>query len=668
MGLRDVVARFFRADDGSADGTEAGAGAGVGATLTADGRTWTDDVVAATADVDATAVVRAEVADGVVDSTTAVASEGTSAGATSGTGRASPPRRFADEAAAFVEAWRGREGCQAPGLDFTPASLRRLDALVGEQWDEQRFRAVDAEREATAEAGGGRGGGRPPVRGGDVVDADGDRLADRCIALQLGSYVGETLVRSYEGTGWVEHDALGWVVAVDGPDASLVATVFRDAGQRLRGSSTVVAAHDGVVRQTGVGDPLDPVDTTVAAAINVPGESVTPEDLTAMAEHLRADYPWYDLSYTVETLGELDELVRGELSDRASLGDADDAELSERVRKLGAYFGETLVREADGTWGREGTEWRVDVDGDRIDVFRAALTSMDGGTTFTQVARRVLATNGLPEPAAAAAGTDGDVSGNSAAGRSRRDGDSPTSASERGRGVETAAVRTDRTSEPQGAEAASASEGDAAGSVTDDAASVARLDNRPTEPDAGPADEPTAVGDGWSSGTPADRAAADWFGGTDLADPQPEAGDPSRVPATPTDATAVDLSDAAAVEQWAAVLPDEFPAHELDGSLASVATVDALIEGPLPGADELAADDLADLTRAIGCYVGETVRTAHGGQWVCRDGDWSVVVPIADGEHREVDAFGAARRSLEAGEGRLAASTVDGVAAGADEP
>lgn len=110
-------------------------------------------------------------------------------------------------------------------LDYTPESLTRLDAFVDDQWDKDRFRAVEA--------------------GDEDVDA---RVLEGLVR-QLGCYYGEVLVRNLDGE-WVQHDAMGTAVEVSGEsDESVVSNVFHIAEDCLTEPSKFALSYDTVTDQ-----------------------------------------------------------------------------------------------------------------------------------------------------------------------------------------------------------------------------------------------------------------------------------------------------------------------------------------------------------------------------------------------------------------------------------
>lgn len=124
-----------------------------------------------------------------------------------------PPESFRVAAGEFVDYWDDYP------LDFTPASLRHLDSLVDTYY------------------------------GPDEVDSDPEALSG--VAVQLGSYLGETLVRAHDGA-W-QQGRLNWSVTLEGPDGEATVNVFGVAAGALaepaafHGTYAEVAGEIGLV-------------------------------------------------------------------------------------------------------------------------------------------------------------------------------------------------------------------------------------------------------------------------------------------------------------------------------------------------------------------------------------------------------------------------------------
>lgn len=124
-----------------------------------------------------------------------------------------PPESFRVAAEQVVDYWDDYP------LDFTPGSLRHLDSLVDTYY------------------------------GPDDVDSDPEALSG--VAVQFGSYFGETLVRSLDGD-W-QQGRLNWSVALTGPEGEATVNVFGVAAGALaepaafHGTYTEVANEIGLV-------------------------------------------------------------------------------------------------------------------------------------------------------------------------------------------------------------------------------------------------------------------------------------------------------------------------------------------------------------------------------------------------------------------------------------
>jgi hypothetical protein len=104
-------------------------------------------------------------------------------------------------------------------LDFTPASLRHLDSLVDTHY------------------------------GPDDVDTDPGTLSG--VAVQFGSYFGETLVRSHDGE-W-QQGRLNWSVALTGPEGEATVNVFGVAAGALAEPAAFHETYREVAEEIGLG-------------------------------------------------------------------------------------------------------------------------------------------------------------------------------------------------------------------------------------------------------------------------------------------------------------------------------------------------------------------------------------------------------------------------------
>jgi hypothetical protein len=153
-------------------------------------------------------------------------SQGAAAGSTdrsweSGTVRAD----HADTAVEFADFWGEHD------LDFSPASLSRLDDLVDAEWDDDRF----------AETTFGS-------------DASFDDRAFTSVVRELGGYFGEVLVRQLDGqwTDETDHEA---AVVVGGPDGQFAVPVFEVAITSLRKQAVFGRSYDALLEDLGRDGP-----------------------------------------------------------------------------------------------------------------------------------------------------------------------------------------------------------------------------------------------------------------------------------------------------------------------------------------------------------------------------------------------------------------------------
>ncbi|KOX95087.1 hypothetical protein AMS69_04320 [Haloarcula rubripromontorii] len=131
----------------------------------------------------------------------------------------------ADTAVEFAEFWGEHD------LDFSPASLSRLDDLVDTEWDDERF----------AETTFGS-------------DAEFDDRAFTSVVRELGGYFGEVLVRHLDGdwTDETDHEA---AVVVGGPDGQFAVPVFEVAITSLRKRAVFGRSYDALLDDLGRDGP-----------------------------------------------------------------------------------------------------------------------------------------------------------------------------------------------------------------------------------------------------------------------------------------------------------------------------------------------------------------------------------------------------------------------------
>jgi hypothetical protein len=311
-------------------------------------------------------------------------------------GEETPPKRVRTAAEDLVTVGEER----GHDLDFSPASLAGVDTLVSAVQSDDRDGDGD---------------------GDDDLNLDALGVAEREVAVtRLGCYVGETLVRSYDAAEWAETDD-GWTVVVDGPGDRLTVKVFDLAADFLDGNATVTDLSDALAEGAGVDAPrIVPADGDTdasALAVQTPGPDYDPDSFRSDADAFVDRYPRYGLDYTPESLDALDGVVFGELSAGDDLAGAySGTALSEMVRELGAYFGETLVVSLDGAWTHDG-EWTVDI-ADRsgtvgVAVFEAALAALQGDLAFGAVYDRLAGDieAGVEAEARAGVGAGGGIDG-----------------------------------------------------------------------------------------------------------------------------------------------------------------------------------------------------------------------------------------------------------------
>jgi cytochrome c5 len=199
-----------------------------------------------------------------------------------------PPRPAAEALAAQWPSYH---------LDFSPASLARLDAFV-----------------------------------------EGEVAADQreTLGFRLGAYLGEVFVRSYDAE-WVERDDEGWVVAMPGDGTTL--SIPSVIGDRLADEATFAAAHDGFLAGVGIDGPR-----VEAKSVTMDTDGRSDDDVGgrhwARARQLVEAWPRYRLDFSVESLVRLDELLAAEY----------DGQAAESTDAFAGYVGEVFRRHHDGEW------------------------------------------------------------------------------------------------------------------------------------------------------------------------------------------------------------------------------------------------------------------------------------------------------------------------------
>jgi len=399
--------------------------------------------------------------------------------------------------------------------------------------------------------------------------------------------------------------------------------------------------------------------------------------------------PKNDLDFAPTSLAHLDEFVDREWDEARfrNLDPDDDVSMDQLVFEgltiqLGSYFGELFVRTHDAaSWvDREGSGWVVVVDGPdaalEVTVFEVAQESLRGPATFEASYDAVVARTGIGSvdsaaatdehadagsvPSDAGSGSEDDPveddpgPHDDAAGSTGNDGKPTTdkfvaNATSSGTVGETevpdattgdhsgrpVANTTDLPDEQSASEPAASPDGRRRRGGGEPGGSA---EGPGEDPDSDPSHE-VATGKGSAGGGLDDRRST--TGGRDV--DRPGSG-PAGVDLPGRGATPAEF------EGWADVLAAEFPDRGLDGSPSSLDAVDELVASELPALASLDEDTRGDLVRAVGAYVGETLRTARDGTWLYRDGAWVVDVEI-DGDRSGVDPFGIARRALRGGGG-----------------
>jgi len=157
--------------------------------------------------------------DGTADSVGAATDSGDAAGDSAGpdpTAGDDLRATYAEAAEELVSFWTEYD------LDYTPDSLDRLDALVSEEWDDDRFDDADF--------------------GSD--DSFDDRVFTS-VSTELGSYFGEVLVRELDAE-WRDEATTDGVV-VEGADGPLAIPVFKVAGTSITQQPVFARSYDSLL-------------------------------------------------------------------------------------------------------------------------------------------------------------------------------------------------------------------------------------------------------------------------------------------------------------------------------------------------------------------------------------------------------------------------------------
>lgn len=269
---------------------------------------------------------------------------------------------FREAAGDLLEQWPGYD------LDYTPASLERLDRLVAAEFSGFDFSDV----------------------GLDETDDDSLFLTAR--AIEAGGYLAEVLRRTIGGE-WRDDDGIVFVVVGRDGEARIDPVAVADAVFRGEDSfaTTYAAVRDRLSEterdgssdpETGseAGEEPDPVIDRLSAkaAADVAGEDLARESAATVDERRRAaarvlvgDWPDHDLDYSVESLVRLDALVAAEFDrsggDREYDGDPlsvpEGTQLSiptdGSVEAFAGYLAEVFGR-------HHAAEWRRTDDGDVV--------------------------------------------------------------------------------------------------------------------------------------------------------------------------------------------------------------------------------------------------------------------------------------------------------------
>ncbi len=292
------------------------------------------------------------------------------------------PAAFREQATELADFWGSYD------LDFTPASLPRLDALLADQRESAGHMRVELD--------------------------DGRTATVAPIAASTACYFAETMRRAYDAD-WVADEDYRWALAVPTPGGGEVRlNAFGIASDGLTDAPRFAVVHDALVAEVGLdGDTV--ADPQAEAAAARTGSAVTDaEDLAAVAaddpevamaaaaagidadelvagfeedaETLVADWPAYDLDYTPESLERVDALVRTEFETEgfadATFGGTEDRTsllFTVRAMQTAGYLASVFRRHADAEWDTgDGLTLAVEgPDGDaEVDPLRTAVAAL----------------------------------------------------------------------------------------------------------------------------------------------------------------------------------------------------------------------------------------------------------------------------------------------------
>ena len=131
----------------------------------------------------------------------------------------------AETAVEFADFWGEHD------LDFSPASLSRLDDLVDAEWDDERF-----------------------VETTFGSDTSFDDRAFTSVVRELGGYFGEVLVRQLDGE-WTDGTTHEAAVVVGGPSGQFAVPVFEVAITSLRKQAVFGRSYDTLLEDLGRDGP-----------------------------------------------------------------------------------------------------------------------------------------------------------------------------------------------------------------------------------------------------------------------------------------------------------------------------------------------------------------------------------------------------------------------------
>ncbi|MCU4802044.1 hypothetical protein OB920_16825 [Halobacteria archaeon HArc-gm2] len=257
-------------------------------------------------------------------------------GDTDGEDEPTAPKRYVlrETAEELADGWPSRD------LDFTPASLPRLDTFVEEQWD-GRFRASSlADR---------------------TVDHEdtGDPLA------QLGTYYAEVLVRWLDGEWIATDDGEGAIEVPDVGEKVQRVAVFDVARECLIPPSTFAYRYDALVNRLYADE--EAVSDGRADVFDDDRASLTSSDVITQfadtADEFVESWPKYPLDYSPRSVRALDEIAQRQTRDWDPSGvplaegtDPESLRLTARATAAGAYFAAVLVRHRDAQWRIDGDD------------------------------------------------------------------------------------------------------------------------------------------------------------------------------------------------------------------------------------------------------------------------------------------------------------------------